>query len=188
MRVKLSVCPSIRDRNCFALNTDVLEINKEMLIKISTNSLTVLSTHCDPVNTYIKMRSWLYLVQMFVLENIVKRKIGIDTENQELSWCQLFRLWWHHRLSLWQPRVPQLTKSTPWQPSNSLVALRWRHMNVIKSQITGHSNVCLTAYADPHQSPRYLPFVMGIHRWPMNSSHKGPVTRKNLPFDDVIME
>ena len=27
----------------------------------------------------------------------------------------------------------------------------------------------------------------GIHRWPMNCPHKGPVTRKMFPFDDVIM-
>ena len=32
-----------------------------------------------------------------------------------------------------------------------------------------------------------LAFVRGIHWWPMNSPHKGPVTRKMLPFDDVIM-
>ena len=30
-------------------------------------------------------------------------------------------------------------------------------------------------------------FVRGIHRWPVNSPHKGPVTRKMFPFDDVIM-
>ena len=29
--------------------------------------------------------------------------------------------------------------------------------------------------------------VRGIHRWPVNSPHKGPVTRKMFPFDDVIM-
>ena len=29
-----------------------------------------------------------------------------------------------------------------------------------------------------HQSPRYWPFVRGIHRWPVNSPHKGPVTLK----------
>ena len=29
--------------------------------------------------------------------------------------------------------------------------------------------------------------VMGIHQWPLNSPHKGPVTRKMLPLDDVIM-
>ena len=27
----------------------------------------------------------------------------------------------------------------------------------------------------------------GIHRWPVNSPHKGPVTRKMFPFDDVSM-
>ena len=32
-----------------------------------------------------------------------------------------------------------------------------------------------------------LAFVRGIHRWPANSPHKGPVTRKILPFDDVII-
>ena len=38
-----------------------------------------------------------------------------------------------------------------------------------------------------HQNLRYWPFVRGIHRWPVNSPHKDPVTRKKLPFDDVIM-
>ena len=32
-----------------------------------------------------------------------------------------------------------------------------------------------------------LAFVWGIHRWPVNIPHKGPVTRKMFPFDDVIM-
>ena len=30
-------------------------------------------------------------------------------------------------------------------------------------------------------------FVREIHRWPVNSPHKGPVMRKMFPFDDVIM-
>ena len=29
--------------------------------------------------------------------------------------------------------------------------------------------------------------MWGIQRWPVNSSHKRPVTRKRFPFDDVIM-
>ena len=32
-----------------------------------------------------------------------------------------------------------------------------------------------------------LVFVRGIHRSPVNSPHKWPVTRKMFPFDDVIM-
>ena len=38
-----------------------------------------------------------------------------------------------------------------------------------------------------HQSSALLAFVRGIHRRPVNSPHKGPVTRKMFPFHDVIM-
>ena len=30
-------------------------------------------------------------------------------------------------------------------------------------------------------------FARRIHQWPVNSLHKGPVTRKMFPFEDVIM-
>ena len=38
-----------------------------------------------------------------------------------------------------------------------------------------------------HQISASLAFVRGIHRWPVNSPHKWPVTRKMFPFDDVTM-
>ena len=38
-----------------------------------------------------------------------------------------------------------------------------------------------------HQSSASLAFARGIHRWPVNSSHKWPLARKMFPFDDVIM-
>ena len=38
-----------------------------------------------------------------------------------------------------------------------------------------------------HQSSASLVFVRAIHRWLVNSPHKGPVTRKMFPNDDVIM-
>ena len=37
-----------------------------------------------------------------------------------------------------------------------------------------------------HQITASLAFVRGICWWPENSWHKGPVTRKMFPFDDVI--
>ena len=37
------------------------------------------------------------------------------------------------------------------------------------------------------KSSASLAFVRGIHRGPVNSPHKWPVTRKMFPFDDVIM-
>ena len=64
-------------------------------------------------------------------------------------------------------------------------------MITIASQITSlaiaHSTVYSDAYQRKHQSSTSLAFVRGIHRWPVNSPHKGPVTRKMFPFDDVIM-
>ena len=64
-------------------------------------------------------------------------------------------------------------------------------MSATASQITGlsmvSSTVCWGADQRKHQSSASLAFVRGIHRSPVNSSHKGPVTRKMFPFDDVIM-
>ena len=61
----------------------------------------------------------------------------------------------------------------------------------MESQITSLMIVYSTVYScvnqRKHQSSASLAFVRGIYRWPVNSSHKGPVTRKVFPFDDVIM-
>ena len=48
------------------------------------------------------------------------------------------------------------------------------------------SSASLAFVREIHRWPA-LAFVRGIHRWPMNFWHKGPVTRKMFPFDDVIM-
>ena len=64
-------------------------------------------------------------------------------------------------------------------------------MSAIASQITiltiVYSAVYLGANQSKHQSSASLAFVCGIHRRPVNSPHKWPVTRKMFPFDDVIM-
>ena len=64
-------------------------------------------------------------------------------------------------------------------------------MGAIASQITSLTIVYSTdysgAYQSKHQSSASLAFVRGIHRRPVNSPHKWPVTRKTSPFDDVIM-
>ena len=38
------------------------------------------------------------------------------------------------------------------------------------------------------QSSASLAFVREIHRWPVDSPHKGPIMRETFPFDDVIMK
>ena len=64
-------------------------------------------------------------------------------------------------------------------------------MGAMASQITSLTIVYSTAYSDAdqrkHQSSASLAFVQGIHRWPVNSPQKWPVTRKKFPFHDVII-
>ena len=68
-------------------------------------------------------------------------------------------------------------------------------MTTMASQITSLTVVYSTVYSDAdqrkHQSSASLAIVWGIHRdrspGPVNSQHKGPVTRKMFPFDDVII-
>ena len=56
--------------------------------------------------------------------------------------------------------------------------------DVMASQITSLTIVCSNVYSGTdqrkHQSSASLAFVRGIHQWPVNSPHKGPVTRKRF--------
>ena len=52
-------------------------------------------------------------------------------------------------------------------------------------QITSLTIVYLTMYSGAEQSSASLAFVRGIHRSPVNSQHKKPVTWIMFPFDDV---
>ena len=74
--------------------------------------------------------------------------------------------------------------------------VQWHHycdviMNTMASQITSLTVIYSTVYSGAdkreHQSSASLVFVGGTLRWPVNFPHKGPVTRKMFPFDDVIM-
>ena len=86
------------------------------------------------------------------------------------------------------------------QPSKSMEICRkvlcvlFHYSDVVMSamalQISDVSIACSTVGSGAerkHQSSVSLAFVWGTHRWPVDSPHKGPVTRKMLPFDDLIM-
>ena len=64
-------------------------------------------------------------------------------------------------------------------------------MSTIASQITSltivYSSIYSGADQSKHQSSASLALMWGIHRGPVNSPHKWPVTRKMFPFDYVIM-
>ena len=91
----------------------------------------------------------------------------------------------------WRDYVPPghgrtRTRSTVWKNIHYDDVI----MSAMASQITltiVYSTVHSGADQRKHQSSASLAFVRGIHRWPVNSPHKGTVTGKMFPFDDVIM-
>ena len=64
-------------------------------------------------------------------------------------------------------------------------------MSAIASQITSLTIVCSTVFSVvcewKQQSSTSLAFVKGIHQWPLNYPHQGPVKQKMFLYDDVIM-
>ena len=72
-----------------------------------------------------------------------------------------------------------------------IILLQWHHND--RYGVSNHQphdcllNCLCMSRSKKHRSPASLAFVLGIHRWPANFPHKGPVTRKMFPFDDVIM-
>ena len=73
----------------------------------------------------------------------------------------------------------QMNDVLPWRPPPHYSDVI---MSTMASQITSLTIVYSTVYSGAdkrtHQSPASLAFVRGIHRWPVNSPHKGPVTPK----------
>ena len=76
-----------------------------------------------------------------------------------------------------------------------LIRIKKSHSNdviegTMVSLVTSLTTVCSTVYSGAdqrqHQTSASLAFVWGNHRWPVNSPHKWPVTRKMFQFDDVI--
>ena len=77
-----------------------------------------------------------------------------------------------------------------------LSSKRWVHysdtiMSAMAFQITSLTIVYSIVYSGAdqrkNQSSASMAFVRGIHRSPLNSPHKWPVTREMFPFDDVIV-
>ena len=126
-------------------------------------------------------------IQVNAFENVVWEMAAIFSRGR---W--VYSLWpdhtaWRHRL--WSSLVPVMNFCSD---GTGLI----RHhsdviMGVFASQITSLMIVYSTVYSGAderkHQSSVSLDFVRGIQGWPLNSPHKGPVTREMFPFYDVIM-
>ena len=98
------------------------------------------------------------------------------------------------RESLWRQHV--VTDDTVVKCYDITVASQWASWR-LKSLV---SRLFAQAFVQAHvkenaKAPRHWPLHgeftgdrWGIHRCPMDSPHKGPVTREMFPFDNVIMK
>ena len=95
----------------------------------------------------------------------------------------------------WDPRnfrnVQLITRCSNYYMYNNKSHYDDVTMSLMASKFTSLAIVYPTVYSGAeqreHQSFASLAFVRGIHRGPVNSPHKWPVTRKMFPFDYVIM-
>ena len=98
----------------------------------------------------------------------------------------------HRDASGSERRVIKLFNVTRWVSAKETLPVHYSDviMNAMASQITRLTIIFSFDYSGAdqtkHQSYASLAFVRGIHRGPVNSPHKRPVTRQMFPFDDVI--
>ena len=64
------------------------------------------------------------------------------------------------------------------------ISLQWRHN--ARNGVSNHHCLLKHLFRRIPKKTSKLRFT-GIHRWPVSSPHKRPVTRKMFPFDDVII-
>ena len=88
--------------------------------------------------------------------------------------------------------------SRPWKTNPYLIyVINKEHyndviMSELTSEITSLTRILLNGLFRPRSNKtsklRVTGLCEGVHRGPVNSPHRGPVTRKIFPFDDVIMD
>ena len=97
-----------------------------------------------------------------------------------------FRYYFHANVCLWlNPYAPALDLCSPnGKVSSQQIATLWRHNE--HDGVSNHQlHDCLLDRLFKRRSKKTS--SAGIRRWPVNSLHRWPVTRKMFPFDDVVM-
>ena len=145
---------------------------------------------------------------IWLIINILPCKYNYMLHHHTTEAC-IIQIWLHVKLKPALQLKGQLWPNCfQWTSSSSHVKVSYREclwvqniiyilhqsdviMSMMASQITSLMIVNSTVYSGAdqrkHQSSTSLAFVWRIHQWPVNSPHKGPVTQKMFPFDDVIM-
>ena len=145
-----------------------------MLLCISADGLALAQfTGKNHMHHSIHVASWPFILAQGRREDLSPDGCGFCVPNKLLHGISRWREhhWWqfHHHFHHYSDVI----------------------MGVMASQIPSLTIVYTTVYSGAdqrkYQSSTSLAFVQGIHRWPVSSPHKWPVTRKMFLFDDVIV-
>ena len=133
-----------------------------------------------------------HIVYLTTRNNFSEIRIEIQNSSFMKMHLKCRQLNWRPFCPGWRWVVSSNNDQVHWPGLNELMGTHPHYndviMGAIPSQITSPTIVYSTvADQRKHQSSASLAFVRGIHRWPVNSPHKWPVTRKMFPFDDVII-
>ena len=97
------------------------------------------------------------------------------------NFFSVLRKGWLHSWTLYLPPLSWWCFKQTWTLTANNILHNGVIMSAMASQITSLTIVYSTVYSGTeqrkHQSSASLAFVRRIHRWPMNSPHKWPVTR-----------
>ena len=156
------------------------------LYSVSVNNLSFRTANTYCIDKWLlceqSVRSWHNGDEFQIVKLIFSLKAGCNkfplaTNDSAINKTRYYA---RHRINL----RSHLAFKTNTQHYNDVI------MSAMASQITSLTIVSPTVYSGSdqtkHQSSASLAFVRGIHRWPVNSPHKGPVTRKRFPLDYVI--
>ena len=164
---------------CIFLNENVwisLKISLKFVPKVRFNNLPAL------VKIMAWSRSRLYLSQRWLNYWRIYASLGLNELKASQLSCTTADV--HHYDVFDDPGI--------WlHRSVHIFSLQWRHNG--RAGVSNHQlHHCILNRIFGRRSKKTskaasLAFVRGIHRWPVNSPHKWPVTRKMFPFDDVIM-
>ena len=136
------------------------------------------------------VQSRILSLQWYFICKFAKKKQIIDNKHTQ-SITKHYSVWYFHLFQSyeWYIFAFVCSRRQRWEQQLNRMAVFWGHYNDVimtetVSQITGvwivYPNVRSDADQRRHQSSASLAFVRGIHRWPVNSPHKGQVTRKNV--------
>ena len=145
---------------------------------------------------HITICNQIYLVSSYAIKSFQNSNVYIWNHNSDITWvsihtgCSFFFFFFFQKIFRLKKRNHQ-NLSLLARSRRSLHRYNDVIMSAVASQITSLTIVYSVVYSGAdqrkHQSSASLAFVWGIHRRPVHSPDKLPVTRKMFPFDDVIM-